>query len=604
MIDINELKPYKSMIIAKVEGDIDIPAKELVDSILKDLGEVLELKVGTNERRERRNKVFQNVGQAQILTIGVLHYVEERAPSWTRETTILDSINHLAVVILRNRYAAIYLSESNRKRAVVHKMIVPGTIGLAALDLIPQGLLNAAFVTGPARTLWLSGTHRQTSIKADNKVLSGLNLRDTLDPLGDQTFHFTAARCVSDMPDNKEPVGIAPRKSQIWMGVSRNWLDFTGTVNKILAHVENITTPNNAPLPVVAVSTINVDDVGDPYDVGFVPPELVDGDPTIPSEYKQKIEKWGYNSNFEVIKVNGNEFDAEVYLYGRKLGVMSFSLDLTSVDNIKWTVEKKSVEAGEEESFKEAISFTHRKDWIKIWFESGHTISNGDLFEVRHRDMPFIDFEWANLADYNVNQEKPKPLNDIGNQNSLFDWMVHYWPNLDASNTTPGGWLACDDGAMEIADFIHLDDQKSPPVLTLIHVKASGSDNPNRQISVSDYEVVTAQAVKNLRSLDRILLSAGLQKGIGKKIGKAVWHNHLKTTRDEMINALGDIGANYDRRVIVFQPRVTKSMLTNTRKKPNGTNYARLRQLDTLLLGAAANCKGLGVEFSVLGDVV
>lgn len=46
--------------------------------------------------------------------------------------------------------------------------------------------------------------------------------------------------------------------------------------------------------------------------------------------------------------------------------------------------------------------------------------------------------------------------------------------------------------------------------LSLIHVKASDDAKVSRGVSVSKYEVVTAQAVKNLRSLDRAILSEGL----------------------------------------------------------------------------------------------
>ena len=94
---------------------------------------------------------------------------------------------------------------------------------------------------------------------------------------------------------------------------------------------------------------------------------------------------------------------------------------------------------------------------------------------------------------------------------SLFGLVVRHWPNLEERGEQTG-WLVCDDGAMESADFIHLDEASEVPELTLIHVKGSGSKVEERGISVSDYEVVVGQAVKNLRHLDRVHLKGQTDK--------------------------------------------------------------------------------------------
>ena len=69
---------------------------------------------------------------------------------------------------------------------------------LGALQPIGAGFINAAFVRGKAPT-WLSATHRRTTVKADSKVLSGIDLRDALNPVEDQSYYFTAARCGVDL---------------------------------------------------------------------------------------------------------------------------------------------------------------------------------------------------------------------------------------------------------------------------------------------------------------------------------------------------------------------------------------------------------------------
>src|SRR5207248_2293193 len=147
--------------------------------------------------------------------------------------------------------------------------------------------------------------------------------------------------------------------------------------------------------------------------------------------------------------------------------------------------------------------------------------------------------------------------------------------------------------------------------LSLIHVKgahtSAATSAANRGISVSDYERVTAQAVKNINFLDNQLLVTGLEAIMRERIEKLVWRDgERQERRDEMLAALGGIGSSYQRRVVVVQPRVSRGAYNAARKDQDaGTEsgrVARLRQLDTLLLAAEASCRELGSEFVVVGD--
>jgi hypothetical protein len=250
------------------------------------------------------------------------------------------------------------------------------------------------------------------------------------------------------------------------------------------------------------------------------------------------------------------------------------------------------------------------KKWLKVWYESGHVLAEQDIFELRFREFPFRNYRWDNFGDYERDQEKPKPLNaeNIGRDKSLFSWVKRCWrsdlteANPDGRTGCPApGWLASNDGSMEIADFIHLGVRASPATLTLIHVKGANNNNANRPISVSAYEVVTSQAVKNLRHIDQELLAGNFVNQLDKRIKEAVWYNGKRVDRDGMLKALHKINANYIRRVIILQPQTTRSSLAKAR---NGSPAEQLRakQLDTLLLAAQANCQSLGAEFWVIGD--
>nr|MEC9418214.1 hypothetical protein [Pseudomonadota bacterium] len=147
-----------------------------------------------------------------------------------------------------------------------------------------------------------------------------------------------------------------------------------------------------------------------------------------------------------------------------------------------------------------------------------------------------------------------------------------------------------------------------PPELTLIHVKGSGSDNSNRGLSVSDYEVVVGQAVKNLRHIDRGLLREKLPANANGALQNAVWHEgQRQENRDALLAMLDELGSNMKTTVVVFQPRARRSVLNSIRERMddgdlNRSDVRRMQQLDALLLGARADCFSLGAEFCVIAD--
>lgn len=161
------------------------------------------------------------------------------------------------------------------------------------------------------------------------------------------------------------------------------------------------------------------------------------------------------------------------------------------------------------------------------------------------------------------------------------------------------GWLVCDDGAMEVADFIHLDGD----LLTLIHAKGAQSADPARNVSVSSYEVVASQATKCLRWLDEVFLSQNLAAGIGRKVGHAVWHDREPSTREDFLREIQDLGTRYRRRVVILQPQITDRNFAHG-ATANGPEGIRHRQLMTLLNGTRAACQAVGAELVVVGQRV
>ena len=80
----------------------------------------------------------------------------------------------------------------------------------------------------------------------------------------------------------------------------------------------------------------------------------------------------------------------------------------------------------------------------------------------------------------------------------------------------------------------------------------------------------------------------------------------LSDSMDDLADLLENIGANYDRKITIIQPRSQETSIKNGYENikqgicDSETN--RLRQLNTLLLSAQAACRSFGAELSVITE--
>lgn len=583
-----KLKPYKSFLfcltsennIQKARSDIEVLVKE-------------------SEGKIKTRNTFSTDG----LEISLFTYVDKKTPSWCKDLSLKDITHQLVLLVKRNDHIALYTSNPairEKVRSYIVDKKKQKENKFTYLKLVPRGMLNAAFVKGQTQTLWLSGTHKRTASKVDNKIITGIDLQYALDPLGDQSFFFTAARCKLPTTIYDNPVGISPRKSSLWAGISKNWGDFVTSTKLLLTLLEKAQKPNETPLPILATSLNSTDDlknIGQCYDAAIIPPILLAETDVDPDERK-RAEEWS-NLHCEITPENNSlNFKTKAFFLegGQILNIGTFSFifeNPVKLPRVDWKVEGDSGQLENYEFFNKALDmFKNDKDWLKIWYDSGHVVADREIFLPRFRDLPFRRYEGINLKGYDIKREKPSnPIaENIGKEKSLFCYI---------QKLLKKGWLTSDDGSMEIADFIHLDDSSGIPSLSLIHVKASKKDDPERGLSVSDYEVVVSQAVKNIRYLNKENLLEGLKAGLKKKIQKATWKNGKKQNngRKGMLKEIEKYGTNIDFRVIIFQPRARISEIDKARKNKKKKSYKILQQLDTLLLGASLDCQSAGAEF-------
>lgn len=598
-IQLNDLCPYRSLLLCtcppKWKFNAAVDELRAIANTFDNVDHV-ETSSGIANRHGLRVKFF--------------YYRVRQEPPWLLNQQVEDIFHELVVVFGRNTSIAILTTENRLREKIRNRFDIADQTCIGDLAPIPVEALNSAYIQGKINTLWLSGTHRHVPSQADNKAISGSDLLYAIDPLGDQTFFFTSA--VSRLPNNafKYKIGVSPHKSYIWAGPSDDGDQLCEGVAQLFDILQNAPAQNANPLPMLAapaLDSVTINQISNAYEAAILPSQLLDYD--LPAGERALADRWSRLA-FEIIANNHTDFDASINLENVDgtsvpLGNIRVRFDLSRPDRITWTATSIAPPPPNQQEQNEAIHIINsRREWLKVWFETGHTLVDQKFFRGRMRDAQF-DYCFADFSNFAVKKEKPSPLTvaNIGPGDSLFSWVRLRWHRALPLAGSISGWLACNDGAMEIADFIHFDQAGQDYELTLIHVKGSKKGDANRDLSVTDYEVVVGQAIKNLRFLDLQNTLANFTMALNQRLFNASWNAGLADTRANMIAAMNRAVTPPRRRVVIVQPRVRQAALNAARAAPPTTRQSLIsRQLDTLLLSAKANCQNLGAEFVVIAD--
>jgi hypothetical protein len=205
------------------------------------------------------------------------------------------------------------------------------------------------------------------------------------------------------------------------------------------------------------------------------------------------------------------------------------------------------------------------------------------------------------FTGYTVTREKPPVRGDqaihdaigVAGDTSLFAWVAE----RDATT----GWLVCDDGAGEVADFLHLADG----TLTAIHVKGAHNASPNRYVAVTAFQEVVAQAVKNLRLLG---IDSLADRFAAPRIARpAAWLDGVRVSdRSGFVRELRKRTVRNKTRVVIVQPHLLRSVHHAARVAAEAGTPTRdsrsLTLLDGLLRSARKSVISLWDDLTVIGS--
>ncbi|HEX4246895.1 MAG TPA: hypothetical protein VH008_03445 [Pseudonocardia sp.] len=535
-----------------------------------------------------------------------VHRVEQR-PGWLREPEFVDVGYELTLTVRRADLVAVH-SVGYLRDALQRWLDRPPR---PPLRRIPATVLEAALLRGEAKSLWLRGTHSPRRTKADAKIIVGADLRAALTPFDDATFAMGSARSsLADSPSRvalKGSVGTTPQTSLVWNRQTASIGEFLRCVGELMAVLDG--TPEERAsdaqiFPLLARRVFDLAGVAGAYEISCVDPaELSAGQ----SDSEEKLDA-ALLLREATLEVTGDprsaDFDVDVTLAGSAAVRLRGRPTLESA-----RVQPRFSHRGEpaDRTAEQVRLALEHGDLLTIYYASGHAINGSSIFRPRIDPHPFPNWDFRDFAGYDIKREKPlagaqsgeRIHAEIGSDRdrSLFAWVVRHF------NT---GWLTCDDGSGEVADFVHLDRDGT---LSLIHVKGAGSAARQRRISATAYEVVVSQAVKNITFLEPERLSERLR--IAPVATPACWRDGERVPgRAGLIAALADRDARDRGQVIILQPHVSKhvydELYEGLRRRPGGPPSAdllRLHRVESMLNAGRPSVTGVGADLVAIASL-
>lgn len=598
-INRNTFKPFLSVAFleapagGKIDGDLATTLQAEAKAIIE---LAIEQPTAPLQKWPTRSVIdSQAPNEQQGVYMVTLVYSQKGPPSWLPDAQLLDEVHHLIVIAIKESLVALVCSDAAMRDNLVKNF--------TSVTLVSGKRIADAFVGCDAKTLWLNGVHARTTVKADSKTLTGLALENALDPIGDQSYALSAIRSkaeVKGLSTNQVVVGAAPSASRIWLGRPNNWSSFVGQINALLSHLK-VKHKATDRYHFLSQPQHNLSAVKNAYGISVLPAAMLAEDVCQTDEERQEIIRWAYDTIYDVTGGANANLSVKVTSRGEHIGQAELTVTANPAGRVsvsaKWVT---NTGKGSKEDRKACLKYLSDSRQVKVYYDTGHAIVDGSCYLAGWTDH-LLNWEFCDLSGYNLWQEKPeltapqKLADQIGEQNdkSLFSYVQRVLFNK--------GWLACDDGSMELADFIHLDQTTNK--LTLVHVKGAGSKKGFKMLSVSDYEVVVSQGVKNIRNLTPGKLADALEDGKRKDIARAVWlDGKRKGDRKDMINAIRNLPAHAPRTLMILQPRLTEAEFDYCKQKiaSNTARVIRFKQLNALMLGARVAAMGAGAEFRAI----
>src|SRR3546814_546828 len=276
--------------------------------------------------------------------------------------------------------------------------------------------MSAAYLeAGQAKTLWLSGIHRRTAAKADAKILAGQDLDYSLDPFDDQSFYWSSARSRSS--SLQITIGVSPKASRVWVGKARSLSDFASSAAVLIDAVAAAKRASGEPFRFLAVpmETLDPATVNKAYDLSMLPPDMVadgDDDPDTVNADAAAI------LSTTLIAEAGTGADVKLVIEenGIAIGALTLNVTIGGDGKVRYKTRDATPTGVDDERFTRLMALLVRGAGVNIRYDSGHSVSDRQVYALRPSRIGFTQFEPRDFATFKVKQEKPSDLTRIGKE--------------------------------------------------------------------------------------------------------------------------------------------------------------------------------------------
>lgn len=530
---------------------------------------------------------------------GIIREVR-RLPSWANaDSGLTDVANELVIAVRRDNLVAIYgpVPRDAQLRKWIYRESAP-------FRFLPQDVLAGAF-RGDGKMVWLRGVHRRRRSKADNKALSGIRIQDALHPIEDNSYALTAAN-IDFQPDDetlllRDRLTVSPDRSRIsWKQTSYFAMFLTATAEALERLDKSLVDPDD-PEPLftgLASPEKDLSKVREAFDIIVTDPDVLRGDPDANDAQVAAAELL----LDALLEVRGDQDSAVVWVDVGYDGTLAGTLTIKPVAarDGEFDLEVRiSGPVSHELVLQEIRDAIDEGNVLNVYYQSGHTFTGRHISRQRLMNRPFRNMHFEDFSGFEVAREKPLPKSNLSlheaigleGDDSLFGWVARRFSK---------DWLLCDDGAGEVADFLHL---ANDGTLTVIHVKAAGSHSLNRRIAVTQFEQVVSQAEKNVTFLDNDMLVDRLNSV--RTISSAAWHDGQRVPATEFVDQLATRLRSDRTFVVIVQPHLLYNIYEQARtaidnSRPNRDSYS-LMLLDDLLHSTRQTITAQCDDLTVIG---
>ena len=520
-----------------------------------------------------------------------------RAPTWaTRGSNITDRRNQLTLAVRRNRLVAVHseiTSESQLRRWVDRR---------PEFRFFPADVLAGTF-QGDGRMIWMRGVHRRRTTRPDSKALTGLRLQDALHPLEDSSYALSAAK-ITYLPENeaavlRDQLTITPTKSRISWRQTADFSMFLAATCEALDMLDKQLVSEAPPRSLIgglAVPETDLSRVRFAVDVAVSDPDQVRAAGEAGEDEIEHAELLAGATL--AVRGTADSADAELDVVVGGVRATFLVRPVRTRSGFRTEVRRTGPVVGAELALvAEALA---NGGLVTVHYASGHAFDGRQIHWRNLVNAPYPGIRFEDFDGYDITREKPAVKGDqaihdaiaVGDDRSLFAWVVHRFGT---------DWLLCDDGAGEVADFLHLADNGA---LTAIHVKGAASASPQRRIAVTGFEQLVSQAEKNVTTLRAENLVQRL--AVPRIATPAAWRDGQRVPAADFVDQLRLRVPGDPTMVAIVQPHLHRAAHAQARAAGAAGLESRdahsLRLLDNLLHSTRRTITGHCDDLVVIGS--